>query len=272
MKIATILILTVLLSSLNLNGQNRIIIGRVISEDFEPLPGLDIENSNNELLGKTDMDGRFKICIPQVTDSLLFRYVGMELTDIKLKKDCDTVEVVVMNDVIYDLITLKKVDRLRKKRFDNLPNIHSKAVKNGLFENSNICYERDFEKYNPSRQVIDSLKKENKLKRRLIKDKFIGLALGDTIRIPYSGSWRYDGTDRTTLHSISSGVDGEDFECVIKGVVTEKNKHKDSYILVYKIIDCSDCNYENIVLNGKELKSGELIEYNMKYYKILIDK
>jgi hypothetical protein len=272
MKITSILILGILFLSHNLNGQNRIIIGRVISEDLEPLPGLDIENSDNLLVGKTDMDGRFKISLPQETDSLLFRYIGMEWTYIKLKKDCDTVEVVVMYDVIYDFITLKKVDRLRKKRFDNLSNIHSDALKNGLFENNNICYERAFIEYNPPKPVRDSINKENKLKREQNKDSFKGLALGDTIRIPYSGSWREDGTDRTTLHLYSNGVDGEDFECIIRVVIIDKNKRKGGYNLVCRVIDSKDCHYDNIVRNGKELKVGETIEFNMKYYKILKNK
>ncbi|MEH6706316.1 MAG: hypothetical protein V7691_16090, partial [Galbibacter orientalis] len=66
---------------MNLNGQTRNIFGRVLSEDLEPLPMLDIRNSDSVLLGKTDMDGGFKIGIPQETDSLLLRYLGMEWTD-----------------------------------------------------------------------------------------------------------------------------------------------------------------------------------------------
>lgn len=272
MKISIILILTILFFNLNLNGQSRTIIGRVISEDLEPLQGLDIENSDKLLLGKTDMNGRFKISVPQGTDSLLFRYVGMEWTDIRLKKDCDMVEVVIMNDVIYDFISLKKVDRLRKKRYDNLPKLYSDAVKNGLFEKNNICYERAFKEYNPPKPVRDSINKENKLKRKQIKDTFKGLALGDTIRIPYSGDWRYDGTDRTTLHSYSNVVESDSFDCVIKGIITEINSRKGGYNLVYRVIDCNDCHYDNIVLDGKELKGGELIEFNMRYFKILINK
>ena len=61
MKISILLGLTVLFFNLNLNGQTRTIIGRVISEDLEPLPMLDIRDSDSLLLGKTDMDGRFKI-------------------------------------------------------------------------------------------------------------------------------------------------------------------------------------------------------------------
>ncbi len=79
------------------------------------------------------MDGFFGINIPQETDSLMFRYVGMEWTDIRLKKDCDTVEVVMMYDGTYDFMSSKKIDRLRKKRFDKLPIVHSEAVRNGLF-------------------------------------------------------------------------------------------------------------------------------------------
>ena len=215
------------------------------------------------------MDGRFKISIQQETDSLLFRYVGMEWTDIRLKKDCDTVKVVMMYGVLYDFITLKKVDKLRKKRFDNLPNLHSEALKNGLFEKNNICYERVFEKDEPPKPVLDSINKVYKLKKKQIKDTFKGLSLGDTIRIPYYGTPRYDGTGRTTLNPYSYTFDGENFDCIIQGVITEKNKRKGGCNLVYRVIDCSDCHYDNIVLNGKELKNGELIEYYMRYTKTL---
>ncbi len=269
MKILIILILTLPFFSLNLNGQTRVIIGRVISEDLEPIPGLDIENSDNIPLGKTDMDGRFKISISQEADSLLFRYIGMERVDVRLKKDCDTVEIVMMYNVIYDFITSRKIDRLRKKRFDNLLNIHSKAVKNGVFEKKNICYERVFKKEEPPKPVLDSLNKVYKLKKKQIKDTFNRLSLGDTIRIPYYGTPRYDGTDRTTLNPYSYTFDGENFDCIIQGVITEKNKHNGGYNLVYRVLDYCNCHYDNMVINGKELKKGELIEYNMRYTKTL---
>jgi hypothetical protein len=277
MKNATILIIAVLFLSLNLNGQNRIISGRVITEDLEPLPMLDIKNSDTVLLGKTDMDGRFTISIPQETGRLCFGYIGMERTEIILKKDCDTVEVVMMYGVIYDFITLKKVDKLRKRRFDNLPNIHSVAVKNGLFENNNICYERVFEEHNPPKPVRDSIKKKYKLKKKQNKDTFKGLALGDTIRIPYYGTSRYDGTDTTNLNPYSFAYDRANFDCIIQGVITEKNKRKGGYNLVYRAIGCIDCRYDNMVINepyypDKELKVGETFIFNLKYSMILKNK
>jgi hypothetical protein len=264
-----IIILTALFFDFNLFGQTRTIIGRVIAEDLEPLIMVHIETSDTVLLGKTDMDGRFKINIPQETDKLQFTFLGMERTEIKLKKDCDTVEIVMMYDGTYDFMTLKKVDRLRKRRFDNLPNLHSDAVKNGLFENNNICYERVFEEHNPPKPVLDSINKVYKFKKKQIKNTFKGLALGDTIRIPYYRTPRHDGTGKTTLNPYSFAFDGENFDCIIQGVITEKNKRKGGYNLVYRVIYCSDCHYDNIILNGKEFKVGELIDYNMRYTKTL---
>jgi len=257
---------------MSLNGQTRTIIGRVVSEDLEALPDVNIQNSEKLVLAKTDLEGRFKISIQQETDKLIFSWIGMELTEIKLHDKCDTVEVVMLYDGTYDFMTLKKVDRLRKRRFDNLPNLHSEAFKKGLFQNNSICYKRVFKEYNPPKPVRDSINKVYKLKRKQIKDTFKGLALGDTIRVPYYGTSRYDGTDTTNLNPYSFAFDKENFDCIIQGVITEKNKRKGGYNIVYRVIDCKDCHFENIVLNGKELKGGELIEYNMKYFKILKNK
>lgn len=272
MKITTILILTVLFSSLNLGGQTRIISGRVISDHLEPLIGVHIENSDNVLLGVADMDGRFKVSIPQETERLFFRFIGVDLTEIVLKKDCDKVEVVMMLSGTYDFMTLKKVDRLRKKIFDNLPNVHSDAVKNGLFESNIICYERVFEEYNPPKSVRDSINKVYKFKKNQIKDTFKGLALGDTIRIPYYGTPRGDGTGKITLNPYSFTYDDENFECIIQGVITDKNKRKDGYNIVYRVINCIDCHYDKMILNNKDLKDGELIKLNMRYIKTLNNK
>jgi len=126
----------------------------------------------------------------------------------------------------YDFMSLRKVDRLRKKRFDNLISLHTDAVRNGLFSNNNVCYENVFITHNPTRQVNDSLSKAYKSKRKQIKVTFKGLDPGDTIRIPFSGSWRDDGTDRTTLHLYSNGVDNKVFGCNIIVVITNKNKIK----------------------------------------------
>lgn len=263
MKITTILILAVLLTSLNLNGQNRIISGRVISEDLEPLPRLEIENSDNVLLGKTDMDGFFIINIPQETDSLMFRYVGMERTDIRLKKDCDTVEVVMMYDGTYDFMSSKKIDRLRKKRFDKLPIVHSEAVRNGLFKNNNICYERDFKADKPD---LDRISRELKEFGKINKNDFKDLNIGDIVKIPFG----LDTSKKriSTHYSPCKNCTDEDYEYVIKGEII--NKHRRKLTLEIKITEMQP--YDSLEYRGKILSVGSDFKYEMKYFEVIIDK
>lgn len=263
MKITTILILAVLLSSLNLNGQNRIIIGRVISENFEPLPGLDIENSDKIVLGKTDMDGRFKISIPQETDSLMIRYLGMEWTDIRLKEDCDTIEVVLMYHAIYDFMSSGKIDRLRKKRFDNLPTVHSEAVKNGLFNHNLICYDRTFEPYKPD---LDKISRELKEFGKINKNDFKDLNIGDIVKIPFG----IDTSEKriSTHYSPCRNCTVEDYDYVIKGEII--NKHRRKLTLEIKITEMQP--YDSLEYGGKILNVGSDFKYEMKYFEVIIDK
>ena len=116
MRIAISLISILLILNLNLSGQIRNIQGLIISEDFEELPKVRIQNIDTLLLGETDLNGHFKIEIPQKTDKLLLSFIGMEWTTIELTKDCDKIEIIMMYDAIYDFMTLRKVDRLRLKR------------------------------------------------------------------------------------------------------------------------------------------------------------
>lgn len=150
MRLFILLPLFLIISSPKIFGQDRVIQGRVVSEHLEPLPMVSIANHRNESIGKTDMDGRFKIAVTQVVDSLLFSFIGMEWAEIKLKQDCEVVEVVMMYDMTYCFYKPRKVDRLRKGRFENLTNIHADALKKGLFEQTIICYDREFKSFKPT--------------------------------------------------------------------------------------------------------------------------
>lgn len=263
MKITTILILAVFLTSLNLYGQNRIISGRVISEELEPLPGLDIENSDNLLLGKTDMDGRFEITIPQETDSLKFRYVGMESTDIRLQKDCDTIEVIMMYYVLHHVRSSRKIDRHRKKRFDKLQSLHSEAVKNGLFNRNQICYDRVFEAFKPD---LDKISKELKEKRKANKYDFKDLSVGDTVKIPFG----IDSSKKriSTTYSPCLNCTEVDYDYVIEGEIINKGRRKLS--LEIKITEMQP--YDTLEYRGKILNVGSDFKYEMKYFEVIIDK
>ncbi|WP_319503661.1 hypothetical protein [uncultured Draconibacterium sp.] len=263
MKISKILILASLFLSLNLNGQNRTIIGRVISEDLETLPGVHIENADNVLFGKTDMDGQFKISIPKETDSLLFRFVGMEWTDIRLKKDCDKVEVVIIYAGTYDFMSLKKIDKIRKKRFDKLPNIHSNALEKGLFTTKTICYEREFK---PDKPKLDAIRKELKELSKINKNDFKDLSIGDIVKIPFG----IDTSEKriSTHYSLCKDCTEEDYDFVITGQIISKQRKK--LTLNIKITEMQD--YDSLEYGGNILNVSSDFKYEMKYFKVIIDK
>ncbi len=144
MKFTVIIFLLSLVSYFNLNGQTKVITGRVIDEDFETIPRTMIQNSDTILIGETDLDGYFKIEIPAATDTLFFRFIAMEWRTIKLTPDCDTIDVILMYDAIYDFMTTRNINRLRLKRYKRLPELHQVAFENGLFTTRQPCYEQSF--------------------------------------------------------------------------------------------------------------------------------
>src|SRR5690606_28677449 len=108
---------SVVLSVCILNAQEtKTISGRIISEDLELLPGAKIYDMDTTVLGSTDLDGYFKIQAPVETSELLLGFIGMEWTSVKIN-NCQNLEMVVMTDVIYDFIPIKKINRKRHKRF-----------------------------------------------------------------------------------------------------------------------------------------------------------
>jgi hypothetical protein len=131
----------------SLYSQNKTIKGKVIIEDLEAMPMTLIFINDTVEVGKTDLKGYFQVDIPISTKRILFRNIGIEQAAIELADKCDEVEVVMMSDVTYDFITLKKVDRLRMKRFKKLPELHKEAFEKGIFKTDKPCYTQEFIPY-----------------------------------------------------------------------------------------------------------------------------
>lgn len=147
MRQISIIILLISIFVADLSAQRKTIKGRIISEDLETLPGVKIQDADTVLLGTTGIDGRFTITIPQETKKLIFSWVGMEWTSIELFPGCDNLEVIMMIEVIYDFASLKKVNRLRKRRFKKLHKVRVLAIDKGLFEEKDACYLQEFIPY-----------------------------------------------------------------------------------------------------------------------------
>jgi hypothetical protein len=135
-----IVLFIVVLSTSVLNAQDtKMIKGRVISEDLEILPGAKIYNMDTTVLGSTDGDGYFEIEVPVETNELLLGFIGMEWTPVKIEGDCKNLEMIIMADVIYDFIPIKRINKRRQKRFKQLPKKHKEAYEKGIFKSGNPC-------------------------------------------------------------------------------------------------------------------------------------
>ena len=152
MKKLTITFIVIVVSACSLYSQNKTIKGRVITGDFETVPLASIMINDTVEVGRTDLDGVFKIDIPVSVNKILFRSVGMEPAIIELADNCDEVEVVMMLSSTYDFKTLKKVDRLRMKRFKKLPELHKEAFAKGTFKTNKACYTQEFIPYYKKKQ------------------------------------------------------------------------------------------------------------------------
>jgi hypothetical protein len=138
----------ILVSISSLYSQGKLIKGRIIAENLENLPYASILINDNFEVGKADVNGYFEINIPFKEQKIIFIYLGMEVANIDLEYKCNEIEVILMDNVIYDFMSLKKIDRLRKKRFKRLPRLHKKAFEKGIFKTPDACYKQEFIPYN----------------------------------------------------------------------------------------------------------------------------
>tara|TARA_R110001583_G_scaffold63217_2_gene185287 strand:- start:11510 stop:11959 length:450 start_codon:yes stop_codon:yes gene_type:complete len=131
----------------NVHGQSKTITGTVINEELELIPYVSIFSLDTVEIAKTNIDGEFNISILEETNQLMFGFVGMEWLTIKFVDNCDNLEVIMMSEWIYDFISLRKADRLRKKRFDKLPEVRKKAFEQGIFKSDSLNYSQEFDSY-----------------------------------------------------------------------------------------------------------------------------
>ena len=146
MKLTLILSIFILFV-FNVHGQSKTITGTVINEELELVPYVTIFSLDTVKIGETNLDGQFNISIQEETDQLMFGFVGMEWLTIKFADNCDNLEVIMMSEWIYDFISLRKADRLRKKRFDKLPEVRKQAFEQGIFKSDSLNYSQEFDSY-----------------------------------------------------------------------------------------------------------------------------
>ena len=228
--------------------------------------GITIFDKDTTEIGKTDFNGYFEIELQKDYKKLIFSGVGFEWTKINLPINCEDLEIILLYNALYHYKSNNKIDRLRKKRFDKITELHLQAYNKGLFKTEKPCFNQEFE---PNKPELDEIDKHLKLLTKENKKNFELLKVGDTITIPFSGTYKSDGTERTSLTVYSYIVTGENFDCKIQGVVTKKQKNRKGYFLTYKVTDTNNCEYKSIIYNDKAVEVGQTFEQNMKYFRVI---
>ena len=244
----------------------RTLSGRILDEYLESAIGISVFDKDTTELGKTDFNGYFKIELPKNSDKLIIAGVGYEWTKISVPENCENLELILLLASIYHYKSHSKVDRIRKKQFDKIPELHKQAYEKGLFKTKTPCVTRVFE---PKKEKLDEISKNlNKLKKENKKD-FELLNVGDTITIPFSESYKAKEGEPTELIVYSYIVTGNEFRCKIQGIITNKRKNRRGYFLTYRVTDKSQCEHKSITYNDKPVKVGQTFEHNMKYFKVI---
>lgn len=259
MKIKTIIFSVLFLSVSSAFGQQKLE-GRFINEDLEPVPAVTIYSKDTTKLGISDLQGNFKIDFVKKIDTLIFASIGSEWTKIKLLDNCKNIEVILLYDALYHYKSHKKIDRLRKRRFDKIAELHSEAYIKKLFKTMNPCFEQ---KYSPIKPELDEVALN--LKKTAIRNKndFKNLKIGDTIKIPFG----IDDSKKIvrTVYSLCKNCTDKDYDYLIKGIIVNKQRRK--LTLEIKVIEIPI--YDSLEFNGEKLSVNNTFKYKMKYFKVI---
>lgn len=130
-------------------GQGRILTGKAIGSEFRttkdntPYNFWDLNGAKifwkDSLIATADEKGRFRIELTKEIDSIRIGFIGMYPEKIRITDSCDSIEVILIPDVIYDFVTVRKEQRLRKRDRAILPDLYKEAFEQGIFGREEPC-------------------------------------------------------------------------------------------------------------------------------------
>ena len=236
--------------------------GKTIDQFLERAIGITIFDKDTTKIGQSDFNGYFEIKLPKETDKLIFAGVDYEWATITLPKECENLEIILLLTSTYDFTSPRKVDRLRKKEFEKIPDLHSQAFQKGIFETEKPCVIRKFE---PDFPDLEKIRRQNKLRKKEIKRKFKELNVGDVVKIPFG----IDTSENEvrTYYSPCENCTEKDYDFVIEGEIIKKYKRK----LTLEIMITKMKDYDFLKYRGKIIKINGRLKYEMKDYEVIIE-
>ena len=239
-------------------GQHEVS-GIVMDESLLPIVGAQVYIDDvRQPLATTGIDGRFNVNLLSLDDTLRVSFIGFETAEITLNEECDSLFIPIEEVGLYHYKSTRKVDRLRKKRFNELSSVHLAAYNAGIAKRPSPCYYRAF---SSTKKELDQIKEKDRIVKRKQRKKYSALGIGDTIRLPFGTTYRYDGTDRTALHLYSMMVDSPQSECVV--VFAVKKMRRKSTIL--KVVDDRSCTVKHPMFYDQKITEGVEIKVDIRY-------
>lgn len=123
-------------------SQEKFVTGKVISEEMIEIPGALIMTMNEKVIDTTDFYGNFRF--ENIDEIKKIKIVSLmsQTEEITLTENCSNLEVILLNEWIYDFITLKRAERKKKReRKKIIPKLYDKAYEKGIFTNEKNCWQ-----------------------------------------------------------------------------------------------------------------------------------
>ena len=122
-------------------GQERVITGKIIGQDLTEFPGVVIVNGDTDkVLDTTDLNGGFEFRYSENIRKIKLNFVMTQEEEIMLSENCNHIEKILLEEWIYDFVSLKRAERKKKRdRKRILPKLYAKAYESGIFKNKKSC-------------------------------------------------------------------------------------------------------------------------------------
>mgnify|MGYP000974902577 CR=1 FL=1 len=147
MKQFTFFILSIVCGVLSGYGQSRNITITLIDERLDSVYSNEVKIKGGTVSRTMDFRGPLQVSIPDSVTDITIRGVGYEEALLHLRPGCDHLEVILMFSYIYDFITIKQIDRRRKRRYNKLPALYQQAFQKGVFKSDKQCFDRELVLY-----------------------------------------------------------------------------------------------------------------------------
>jgi len=117
----------------NVFAQNRILKGKIVDENFEPIPFVSIKTIQNENNFVADKLGNFEIEIAESEKEIEVNYVGLLTEKINIEnKYC--LNIIMLLNYTIEFETIQEEAKFYKKLRRKTERKYKKAVKNGILK------------------------------------------------------------------------------------------------------------------------------------------